>query len=117
MHPLTIFPSLLTFGLIAPLVLRLTVGVLRLFAGFYRYKKEYKWISIFHFISSALLILGLFTQIAALAGIALLFFDYFMEKKSGTLSGEKTVLTVLMTAILLSLLFTGPGFLAFDLPL
>ena len=117
MHPLSIFPYLLTFGLIAPLLLRLSVGILRLFAGLERYKKEYKILSIFYIASSILVIMGLYTQIAIIVAIGLVKFDYYMERKAGTLSREKQALTVLMIVTLISLLFTGPGFLAFDLPL
>ncbi|MBI4155647.1 MAG: hypothetical protein HY507_00255 [Candidatus Zambryskibacteria bacterium] len=117
MYPLTIFPALLTFGLIAPLLLRLSVGILRLFAGYARYHKKFRWLSIFYAISSLLLIIGLYTQIAAIVAILLIIFDYYTEKKSGKISREQNLLTILMLIILISLLFTGPGFLAFDLPL
>ena len=117
MHPLSIFPSLLTFGLIAPLLLRLAVGVLRLFAGLERYRKDYQWLSIFYIVSSVLIIIGLYTQIAALVSLACIAFDYYLEKKADKLSREKVALTIVMSVILISLLFTGPGFLAFDLPL
>ena len=117
MHPLTTFPALLSWGLIAPLLLRFSVGVLRLLASGERYKKEYSWLSIFYVVSSILLIIGLYTQIASLVAIALIKFDFYTEKKAGTLSREKGALAVLMIVILISLLFTGPGFLAFDLPL
>jgi uncharacterized membrane protein YphA (DoxX/SURF4 family) len=117
MHPLSVFPELLTFGLVAPALLRLTVGILRLFAGFYRYKKSYGWVSVFHIVSSVLLIIGLYTQIVALIALACVVFDYYMEKKDHSHSGEKLVISILFGVILLSLLFTGPGFLSFDLPL
>ena len=117
MHPLTTFPELLTFGLIAPLLLRLAVGILRLFAGLERYKKEYRYLSILYVISSVMLIVGLYTQIACVIALLLVAFDYYTEKKAKTLSREKIALTILMKVILISLLFTGPGFLAFDLPL
>ena len=117
MHTLTIFPRLLDYVLLAPLLLRLTVGIFRLFAGLIRYKKEYKWLAILYIVSSALVIIGLYTQVAVIVSIGLIKFDYFMEKKNGSLSKEKTALSILMTVILISLLFTGPGAFAFDLPL
>ena len=117
MHPLATFPQLLTFGLVAPLLLRLTVGFLRLGAGWVRWNKEYKWTAILYFISSVLIIIGLYTQVAVIVALVLVVFDYFLERKAGNLNREKMALTVLMKVILISLLFTGPGFLAFDLPL
>ena len=116
-HPLTMFPALLTYGLLAPFILRLSVGIIRLFAGIERYKKEYKWTTILYVISSLMIIVGLYTQIAVIVAIILIKFDFYLEKKAGGLSREKTTLAVLMTMILISLLFTGPGFWAFDLPL
>lgn len=117
MHVLSIFPQLFTYVLLAPFLLRITVGILRLFAGLERYKKEYKWLSVFYIISSLLIIVGLYTQIAVLVAIVCVKFDYWTEKKLGSVSREKKALTILMIVILISLLFTGPGFLAFDLPL
>jgi len=117
MHTLTLFPRLLDFVLIAPLLLRVTVGILRLLAGVMRFHKEYKWTAVLYVISSLMIIVGLYTQIAVLVAIALIFFDEYMERKNKTFSREKGALTVLMTAILISLLFTGPGAFAFDLPL
>ena len=116
-HPLTTFPALLTYTLVAPLLLRLTVGVLRFLAGIERYNSKYKWLSVFYFLSSTLLIVGLYTQIASIVAIILISFDYYTAKKTGGLSREKIALSVLMKIVLLSLLFTGPGLFAFDLPL
>jgi chromate transport protein ChrA len=120
MHILSIFPELLTYSLLAPLLLRLTVGILRFGAGVMMWKSNnstYKWLSIIYFISSLLLIVGLYTQIAVIIALGLVAYDYFESKKAGTLIREKVALAILVTVILISLLFTGPGFLAFDLPL
>ena len=117
MHTLTTFPRLLDFILLAPFLLRVTVGILRLLAGVVRYKKGPKWISLIYVVSSVFIIVGLYTQISALVAIVLIFFDYYMEKKVGEVAREKKALAILMTIVLISLLFTGPGFWAFDLPL
>ncbi len=117
MHPLSVFPQLLTYSLVAPLILRLAVGILRLLAGFARHRKKHKWLAVFYFLSSLFIIVGLYTQIAVIVAVLLVKFDYYMEKKAGTLSPEKKALTILMVVILLSLLLTGPGLFAFDLPL
>ena len=117
MHPLSIFPEILTYGLVAPLLLRLGVGVLILFYGLERYKKRHHPISIAHFIVGLLLIVGLYTQIAAILGVILNKIEVYPKWKSRTLTKEGSALYVLAGIILLSLLFTGPGFFAFDLPL
>lgn len=123
MHPLSIFPQLFYLELISPLLLRLGVGLFMLYLASNRYKKIYKWSAIIYALSGVLLILGLYTQLAAIIGIIAIMFDFYAEKKdilimqTGTISKEKQILYLLVGIILLSLLFTGPGFLAFDLPL
>ena len=117
MHPLSMFPQLLTFGLIAPFLLRLAVGLFILSIGWDRYKKPYKLTSIVYAVVGALLVLGLYTQIAAILALVVLKFDFYTEKKTGPVSREKFILQVMVNVVVISLLFTGPGFLAFDLPL
>ena len=121
MHPLSIFPSLLTFGLISPLLLRLSVGLFILFLAKDRYKKTYKWSAVVYFLSGLMIILGLYTQIAVLFGAASLKFDFWVDywrnRKTTPIKMEIYFLYGIAGIILLSLLFTGPGFLAFDLPL
>jgi len=117
MHPLAVFPQLLTFGLVAPLLLRLAVGLFVLNLGRERYGKQYSWATIFYAVAGALLVLGLYTQIAVITAIIILKLDFYTSKKTSPPSKEKYILQVVMNIILISLLFTGPGFLAFDLPL
>ncbi len=114
---LTVFPNLLTYGLVAPLILRVVVGSLRIGAGTERYRSQYKWLSILYWVSSIFIIVGLYTQVSALVAIILIGFDYYTKRKIAPLSRPEKALTVLMVAVFLSLLVTGPGFVAFDLPL
>ncbi|MBA3733473.1 hypothetical protein H0W91_03820 [Patescibacteria group bacterium] len=117
MHPLTVFPELLTFELIAPFILRLAACVFIFFIAKERYNKSYKWASIVYGISGLFILLGLYTQISALIAIASIKFDYWVNRKGLTISTERKLLCAIVILILLSLLFTGPGFLALDLPL
>lgn len=117
MHPLTLFPDLLTFGLIAPFLLRIAAGLFVGYVGLERYKKPYKWLWVIHAICAILLVVGLYTQIAAILSIAVLKFNYIVDKKVSKPTKEHLMLYVIVEIILLSLLFTGPGFFAFDLPL
>ncbi len=121
MHTLSLFPALFTFEIFAPLLLRLVVSLYILHLGLQRYKKEYKWSSFFYFIASGLLFVGLYTQAAAIAGILLnkfdFYVDYYKNRKISPVSKEKYFLYALAGVILLSLLLTGPGAFAFDLPL
>jgi hypothetical protein len=60
---------------------------------------------------------GIYTQFIAIVSILILIFDFYLEQKKSELSDEKKILYVMSAVILLSLLFTGAGFLAFDRPL
>ena len=117
MHPLSVFPQLLTFGLIAPLLLRLVAGVLFLWFGVKKYKDGQVVYAVIKILTGIFLVIGLYTQIASIIGIVLVSIEYHKQKKLGSLTKERTIISILVKVILLSLLFTGPGFLAFDLPL
>lgn len=117
MHILTLFPQLLTFSLVAPLLLRMAVGAYGLMGGWQRYKKPYKWASVLYAITSVLLIIGLYTQAAAIVGLILLIWDYLMDKKIAPVTREQKMLRKLIAIVLISLILTGPGFFAMDLPL
>lgn len=117
MNLLSTFPALLTFGILAPFLLRITVAVFIAYLGWERYKKEFKWLSVLYFILGILLFLGLYTQVSAILSIILISADYFLDKGNQTFSKEKRMLFIVVKVILLSLLVTGPGLFAFDLPL
>jgi len=112
---LSIFPDLLTFGLLSPLILRIAISIIGIKYGFLRFKKPMKWFSILYIVTSIFIFIGLYTQIAVLIGIALAKIDFYINKNNA----EKPNIYIysLIIMVLLSLLFTGPGFLAFDLPL
>ena len=116
MHPLTVIPQLLTFERVAPLLLRVVVALFILFLAREHYKKPRKWVVIFYIVSGVFLILGLYTQIAAILGILVIKYDFWSNKKPLKISSEM-ILYTMAVVILISLLVTGPGFLAFDLPL
>jgi len=117
MHTLSIFPDLLNFGIFAPLLLRVAVGLFFFYIGLKVTKSTYGWASIFYFIAGILLLIGLYTQLVSIVGIILISFDFFINQNSPAFSVEKRILYVMVKIILISLLVTGPGFLAFDLPL
>jgi uncharacterized membrane protein YphA (DoxX/SURF4 family) len=117
MHPLSSFPQLLFLSLLAPTILRLSVGFFILHLGKNRSQSKHNRASPIYFISGVLLIIGLYTQIASIVGILVLIFDFYVNRKSTLISEDKKTLYVIVGVILLSLLFTGPGLFAFDLPL
>ena len=118
MHPTSIFPQLLFLGpMLAPLLLRLSTGIFLIYLGNDRHKKAEAWSTVIYLLAGILLVLGLYTQVAVILGILVIAFDYYTDKKNSTISKDKMTLCVIAGIILLSLLFTGPGFIAFDLPL
>ncbi len=113
-YMLTTFPQLLTYGLLSPLLLRVALGVIGLMGARIRWSKNQKILSGIY----VLLLIGLYTQLAAIVGFFLTGLDDALDKRAGMkLSTERIVFRSFIAIVLLSLLFTGPGFFAFDLPL
>ena len=117
MHPLMTFPWLLNFGFFAPTLLRLSAAAFIFYIGWQRYKKPFSWTTVFYMLAAASLLLGLYSQIGAILGILVVKFDFWMNRKISKQTPEQILLYALAEIILISLLLTGPGFWAFDLPL
>ncbi len=117
MNTLSIFPDLLTFSMVAPLLLRLAVAMFMLYLSRQRLREKNVLVAVPAMVVGILVFLGLYTQVAAILGILVISSDYMLNKGSVYLSTERTLLYGVVKIILLSLLFTGAGFLAFDLPL
>jgi uncharacterized membrane protein YphA (DoxX/SURF4 family) len=114
---LSLLPQLFSYQIVAFAILRVAVAVVGLMAGVSRYRKPYKWVSVLYFVVAFFLLIGLYTQVAAIIGIVLACFNWWADKKTTLLSTEQELLHIVLIIILLSLLFTGPGFLAIDKPL
>ena len=114
---LSLLPQLFSFQIIAFALLRLTVAVVGFLAGWSRYHKPSKWVSVLYFAFAVFLLLGLYTQVVALLSIILAVWDYYADKKISAPSADKKLLYVVTIIVLLSLVFTGPGFLGIDKPL
>ena len=130
---LTIFPSLLSYALVAPFIMRLVVGLFFVREsfrshtnkklscekiGFLKCSSLLAWLqTAVELIFGVLVLVGLFTQIDAIViglfSIAMI----FAKMKNVTISNESKTFYFVIFAICLSLLFSGAGFLAFDLPL
>jgi len=134
---LNIFPSFLDFGLLAPLILRAVVGVMFLRFGFKKLSPKHTEVCVTHFqalginntktlipligllevLGGLSLILGLYTQIAAIVlGLISLITYTMMRSKNAVLSHSQDFYFLLFV-INLTLLITGAGVYAFDLPL
>lgn len=133
---LNTFPSLLTYSWYAPLILRVVLGLIVLDLGVlkfrgeradwittfaaYRIKPAHFWVSIYgllEVVAGIFLIFGFLTQISALAVVLLSAIELYTEYTEGAVLKRDIVFYLLILAIALSLLLTGAGAFARDLPL
>ncbi len=133
---LNTFPSLLTFSLLAPLILRVVLGLIFVNLGYLELTSEKKrWAAFFetvHFkpatffvilvglveiIGGVFLIAGFLTQISALVFSIITFGEFYAEYREETLLKRDIIFYLLIFAISLSLLLSGAGIFALDLPL
>ncbi len=117
---LSIFPTLLAFEGFAPVLLRLTLGAVFIVWAQQKRKSgnaRNKQVAAIDLVVGVLLIVGYLTQVAALAAMIMLGIGIFpkIQKKAFLTDGVNYYLILFIIA--LTLLLTGPGFLAFDLPL
>jgi uncharacterized membrane protein YphA (DoxX/SURF4 family) len=133
---LSVFPTLLAYGLIGISVLRVTIGVSFLALGYRALTKErtqvlsnIRSLSFLHplftlillatlqFIIGLSFLVGLYTQIGAILGAGLSFLMICLSCLKKPLSPHPRSFYTLLLFISLSFLFIGPGLYAFDLPL
>jgi len=130
------FPELLVYSFWAPFILRVVAGFVFINLGVFAFKNEKeRWIAslsalkvpspkvavkIFGLIEIAggvMLILGFYTQIAALVLAIVTFAEAYIEYKEPLILKRNFVFYILLLSILLSLLLSGAGAYAIDLPL
>ena len=133
---LNVFPDLLTFSFFAPFLLRVALGVV--FLDFGRHtlgkgraqhgalfealglKQHGRYVTILgalEIVVALMLILGFYTQIAALVAFIFSLEAYYLKGKHGAHIEHRRHLFFLTAVISFSLLFSGAGAIAFDLPL
>jgi len=130
------FPELLSYALLAPLFLRVVLGMIFINLGYLKLKAEKAnwvllfetakwrpasfWVGLFaiiEIIGGITLVAGIYTQIAALVFVAISLLEMKLEKTEPVLLKRNFVFYLLLFAISLSLLFSGAGAFSFDLPL
>lgn len=130
------FPELLTYSLMGPFILRVVLGVIIAETGVLKFRSERdRWIASFEalhlkpadilvsilgfveIIGAVGLILGLYTQIAALIFVVVYGLELYVEYKEEQVLKRDIVFYLLMFTIALSLLLTGAGAYAYDIPL
>ena len=119
---LSLFPSLLSYSQFSPFIIRITLGVILVYFAYKAFRDcpqntKAKIIGVVEGISGILISIGLWTQLAALIiaiDLVIRLADR-IRNKSFLTDGVNYYLLLLVLA--LSLLVTGAGKLAFDLPL
>jgi len=130
------FPELLIFSTLAPLILRVTIGLIFIDLGILKFKAEKEtWLASFEalnlrpadlllpiyailqILGGILLFIGLWTQVAALAFVIFTGVELYVEWQAKEILKRDIVFYVIVFAIALSLLFTGAGSYAIDIPL
>jgi uncharacterized membrane protein YphA (DoxX/SURF4 family) len=133
---LNTFPELLSLSGYGPFILRVVVGIIFLDLGFLKLKKEKaRWIATFEalhinpsefvvvlygvleIVGGGLLILGLYTQLAALAFAIFTGLELYIEWRDGLILKRGYIFYLLLFAISISILLTGAGNNAIDIPL
>lgn len=133
---LNIFPELITFVLFAPLLLRTIVGIYFLHWGLQLFKKDryadcasslriewgslgiiFIWyLSFFEILVGAFLIAGFLTQAAAIGGMLIAGKLYYLRRAYPSVATAEGTTYILMFVISLSLLLSGGGAFAIDIP-
>ena len=128
-------PQLLTYAFFAPTLIRITVALVLLFVVWRMHEtksailattlpivgKPAEWMLLLSMaimiLTSAALFFGYYTQIAALAGMVLALKHGLFAKRYPTVIPLSRTAYLLVFVICLSLLLSGAGALAYDLPL
>ncbi len=127
---------MLTFGLLAPFILRVVIGLIFIYFGVSKiwlekerrvkfFKKigfgagiVFFWIiSVLEIIGGVFLMLGLFTQPTSLVLMLIIIGAIYTKIRHPHLLDNTVEFYLLVLAVLLSLLVLGPGFWGIDLPL
>lgn len=130
------FPDLLTYSLLAPFLLRVLAGFVFINLGAMAFKNEkerwaislstlripnpklaVKILGIIEIAGGIMFLIGFYTQIAALILALLTFSEAYVEYKDPAILKRNFVFYIMLLVIMLSLLLSGAGAFAVDLPL
>ena len=133
---LNVFPELLSFGLLSATIIRVTIAIILLVIGYetvtkkrldfdsYFKTKEFPMASVLSWklgvaeiIVGIFLLVGLYTQIATLIAVFLFFALLHIENEDKKILPHTSTFYLIMVVISTTLLFSGAGAFAIDLPL
>lgn len=134
-HTFNLFPELFSLSLISPFILRVVLGLIFINLGSLKLGKErIGWINSFNILNirpagfftglfgivesvgGFLLIIGAYTQATAMVLAILALCELMIEYKEESILKRDFVFYFLLTAICLSLMLTGAGLFAVDIP-
>lgn len=119
MTPLNTFPHLLDYYRYSFFIVRVIVGLFVIALGKERQNKK-SILAYVYYIFGATLVLGYYTQVSAIVGIILLKFDFYVDywrdRKIRPVPKHFYYLYAMAGLILVSLVFSGAGMWAFDMP-
>ena len=130
------FPDLLAYAILAPFMLRMVLGLAFLYAGYRNLTRErqeaasrfrvdwgplgtfFIWkLGIAQLLVGLALIAGFLTQIAAIVGAVIGVYLFLFKSRYPMIAPRSKLYYVFVVVTSLSLLLTGAGAIAFDLPL
>lgn len=121
---LSIIPSLLTYEDLGPFIIRLALGITLAYFGYRKIVERghssgsnSKIYGVVEVIVAVFLIVGLFVQIAALINVLILVIKLGHKIKDKAFLTDGINYYILLLAMALSIVFTGAGAFAVDLPL
>lgn len=131
---LNTFPHLLDYAFFAPTIIRIAVSLVLLYVAYSSYARQSEiaqmrfpivgqtkaasWISVtFYAAVGAMLLFGYYTQIAAIFALVALVKSFILKKQYPRLIPLSQITMLLLAAMCLSLLLSGAGAVAYDLPL
>ncbi len=118
---LSLFPVLFAYEQIAPFIIRIVLGVTLLYFGYQKVKKHGQssgsnttLYGIAEIVISVFLIIGLYTQLAAILNAAILVIKLGFKASEGKLLSDGINYYVLLLTMAVALIFLGPGFWGID---
>ena len=119
---LSVFPYLLSFEQLSPVLIRLVLGAILAYWSYKGLRQKNtssmnKLLAALEGVLGLLLILGLWTQVAALVAAVGLVVMIIQQIRTKSFMNNGVNYTLILLVLALSLLVTGPGWWAFDYPL
>jgi hypothetical protein len=118
---LSFFPALFTYEFFAPVILRLTLGVVFLYWASKGLKKGHgtklKTYSVIELLLGLIFVVGFYVQVAALVAAVIFIVRLVQKIKAKSFFTDGVNYFFLLLVISLSLMVLGAGAFAFDLPL